>query len=177
MTMHFDARNFALNASSIAQIIAPTLLVLREERFSDERAREILLNASFGAARFGKTCERLRDGRLPSRGLAFSATDDGELVGTLRLWDVDAGGCRALMLGPLAVAKSHQSLGLGGTMIRKALARAKDLRHGAVILVGDAPYYNRFGFQRAFTENLQMPGWFVLTSVFCYFSCLRAFRF
>ena len=63
------------------------------------------------------------------------------------------------MLGPLAVAKSHQSLGLGGAMIRKALARATQLRHGAVILVGDAPYYQKFGFERRLTESLQMPGW------------------
>ncbi len=159
MTMHFDARNFTCGVLPLQRSIALPSLLVREERFSDAAAREALLDACFGAERFGKTCERLREGRLASRGLNFTAIDDGELVGTLRLWDVDAGGVRALMLGPLAVAKSHQALGLGGAMIRKALARATELRHGVVILVGDAPYYQRFGFERHFTKNLQMPGW------------------
>lgn len=157
MTIHFDARDFARNIPA-ALTLAQSSLVLRDERASDVSAREALLDAAFGEARFTKTCERLREGRLPSRGLAFVAVDDGELVGTLRLWDVNAGGIRALMLGPLAVAKSHQSLGLGGTMIRNALARAKQLRHGAVILVGDAPYYNRFGFERRLATSLELPG-------------------
>ncbi len=169
MTMHFDARDFARNVLPLQRSVALPSLVVRDERVSDVQAREALLDACFGADRFGKTCERLREGRLASRGLSFTAVDDGELVGTLRLWDVEAGDVetggannskiRALMLGPLAVAKSHQSLGLGGAMIRKALARAAELRHGAVILVGDAPYYQRFGFERAKVTALQMPGW------------------
>lgn len=164
MTMHFDARDFARNVLPLQRSVALPSLVVRDERVSDVQAREALLDACFGADRFGKTCERLREGRLASRGLSFTAVDDGALVGTLRLWDVEAGGAnnskiRALMLGPLAVAKSHQSLGLGGAMIRKALARAAELRHGAVILVGDAPYYQRFGFERAKVTALQMPGW------------------
>lgn len=164
MTMHFDARDFARNVLPLQRSVALPSLVVRDERVSDVQAREALLDACFGADRFGKTCERLREGRLASRGLSFTAVDDGELVGTLRLWDVETGGAnnskiRALMLGPLAVAKSHQSLGLGGAMIRKALARAAELRHGAVILVGDAPYYQRFGFERAKVTALQMPGW------------------
>ncbi len=164
MTMHFDARDFARNVLPLQRSVALPSLVVRDERVSDVQAREALLDACFGADRFGKTCERLREGRLASRGLSFTAVDDGALVGTLRLWDVEAGGAnnskiRALMFGPLAVAKSHQSLGLGGAMIRKALARAAELRHGAVILVGDAPYYQRFGFERAKVTALQMPGW------------------
>ncbi len=162
MTMHFDARDFARNVSPVAHFAAQSSLVLRDERMSDVAAREALLDASFGAGRFGKTCERLREGRIPSRGLAFSAVDQGVLVGTLRLWDIQIGSgrgvTRALMLGPLAVAMSHQSVGLGGAMIRKALSRAKELRHGAVILVGDAPYYNRFGFERHLATSLELPG-------------------
>jgi len=136
----------------------PSTFTLREEVPADFAAREALLDAAFGEARFAKTCERLREGRVPARGLAFIAEDDGEVVGTLRLWNVDAGGVAALMLGPLAVADSHRSLGLGGAMMRHALAKAKVLGHPAVILVGDAPYYARFGFARASAEGLKLPG-------------------
>jgi predicted N-acetyltransferase YhbS len=62
------------------------------------------------------------------------------------------------MLGPLAVDPARQSLGLGAKLMREASARAKALGHGAVLLVGDAPYYERFGFSAALTAGLWMPG-------------------
>jgi predicted N-acetyltransferase YhbS len=126
---------------------------------ADEAARERLLDDCFGPSRFLKTCERLREGRAPAEGLAFVARDDGALIGTLRLWNIVMGAGRpALLLGPLAVAAEARALGLGGAMIRLALDRARALGHKAVILVGDEPYYRRFGFERRFVERLTMPG-------------------
>jgi predicted N-acetyltransferase YhbS len=134
------------------------LVAVRQEIAADIPARERLLDAAFGAERFTKTSEVLRAGRLPARGLALSAIHNGELVGTVRLWHVDAGGKPALLLGPLAVAESHRSLGVGGVLMREAIARATALGHQAIILVGDAPYYERFGFSTAPTVALDMPG-------------------
>jgi predicted N-acetyltransferase YhbS len=128
-----------------------------ETRF-DISARERLLDAAFGPARFAKTCERLRAGRLPAEGLAFTARADGKLIGTIRLWDIVAGGVPALLLGPLAVDAAHEGRGIGTLLMRHALAEAARRGHKAVILVGDAPYYARFGFSRAATENLLLPG-------------------
>jgi predicted N-acetyltransferase YhbS len=62
------------------------------------------------------------------------------------------------MLGPLAVNCSCQSLGIGAKLMRAALEKAKALGHRAVLLVGDAPYYERFGFTTALTGGLWMPG-------------------
>ncbi|MGB5902633.1 MAG: N-acetyltransferase, partial [Xanthobacteraceae bacterium] len=59
---------------------------IRAERASDVRAREALLDASFGEGRHARTCQRLRDGRVPAEGLAFTAEHDGRVVGTVRLW-------------------------------------------------------------------------------------------
>jgi predicted N-acetyltransferase YhbS len=134
------------------------LLAVRPEIAADIPARERLLNAAFGAERFAKTSEVLRAGRLPARGLALTAMHNGELVGTVRLWSIDAGGKPALLLGPLAVADSHRSLGVGGVLMREAISRAAVLGHEAIILVGDAPYYERFGFSAALTTQLDMPG-------------------
>jgi predicted N-acetyltransferase YhbS len=134
------------------------LVVLRQETVADIPARERLLDAAFGADRFATTSEVLRAGRLPARGLALSAIHNGELVGTVRLWRIDAGGAPALLLGPLAVADSHRSHGVGGVLMREAIARAQALGHRAIILVGDAPYYERFGFQAALTMGLDLPG-------------------
>ena len=133
---------------------------VRDERAADVVAREHLLDAAFGAARFAKTCERLREGRLPAEGLALVAEDTaGRLIGTVRLWHVEAGeAVPALMLGPIAVDAEARSLGLGGALMRVAIDRARRLGHRAVVLVGDAPYYERFGFFADKARHLVMPG-------------------
>jgi predicted N-acetyltransferase YhbS len=130
---------------------------------SDITARENLLDCAFGPSRFMKTSERLREDRLPAAGLSFAAKAGGALLGpllgTLRLWNITAGpDCPALLLGPLAVAESHRGMGLGGGLIRHGLNAAAALGHRAVLLVGDAPYYGRFGFDASLTERLWLPG-------------------
>ena len=133
-------------------------LVIRSERASDVATREALLDACFGENRSLRTCQRLRDGRAPAEGLAFSAVRQGRLVGTVRLWHVSAGGVPALVLGPLAVEPACRELGAGRALMNHALAAAKARGHGAVILLGDASYYARFGFSGAKTGGLSLPG-------------------
>lgn len=139
--------------------VAPRAFTILDEASTDAPAREALLDAAFGPARFLKTCERLRDGRRPAPGLALVAKDEEDaLIGTIRLWPILAGARPALLLGPVAVAQETRSLGLGAALIRESLDRAQAIGHRAVLLVGDAPYYARFGFERRFTERLVMPG-------------------
>ena len=131
---------------------------IRAERASDVAAREALLDASFGEGRHARTCQRLRDGRAPAEGLAFTAVHQGRVVGTVRLWHVSVGGIPALVLGPLAVDASCRKLGVGAALMEHALAAAKARGHGAVILRGDAAYYARFGFSADRTGELALPG-------------------
>jgi predicted N-acetyltransferase YhbS len=131
---------------------------IRAERASDVVAREALLDACFGESRHQRTCQRLRDGRAPAEGLALSAVHEGRLAGSVRLWHVSAGGRPALMLGPLAVDAASRKLGLGAALMGHALAAAGARGHGAVILLGDAPYYARFGFSTEKTGELLLPG-------------------
>ena len=133
---------------------------IRAERTSDVVAREALLDACFGGNRHLRTCQRLRDGRAPAEGLALSAMAHGRLIGTLRLWHVSAGGVPALVLGPLAVASAYRKLGVGAALMDHALAAASARGHRAVLLLGDAPYYARFGFSAEKTRELQLPGAF-----------------
>ncbi|SCW71953.1 GNAT family N-acetyltransferase [Ancylobacter rudongensis] len=125
--------------------------------------REALLDLAFGrAARLAKTSERLREGRKPANGLAFASHGpDGRVVATLRLWHVTAGpGRPALLLGPLAVHPWFRDRGLGAALMNTAICEATRLGHGAILLVGDAPYYARFGFDVGLTEALWLPGAF-----------------
>src|SRR6202165_1787396 len=131
---------------------------IRSERAGDVVAREALLDASFGANRHLRTCQRLRDGHAPAAGLAFSAVRQGLLIGTVRWWHVSAGGVPALVLGPLAVDPSCRKLGVGRALMKHALAAAKARGQSAVLLLGDAPYYARFGFTALKTGELLLPG-------------------
>jgi len=148
----------ALRKTTIALLSDAAPFAIRAERASDVAAREALLDACFGANRHTRTCQRLRDGRAPAQGLALSAVRQGRLVGTVRLWHVSAGGVPALMLGPLAVEESSRQLGVGAALMDHALAAAKARGHRAVILLGDAPYYARFGFSGIKTGELSLPG-------------------
>lgn len=150
-------------ADITAPVVTAPAPVISLETSADIAQREALLDLAFGrAARLAKTSERLREGRLPAKGLAFAAHGaDGRVVGTLRLWHVTAGPSRpALLLGPLAIHPWFRSMGLGGAMMTTAICEASRLGHGAILLVGDAPYYARFGFDAALTEGLWLPGAF-----------------
>src|SRR3981081_4342607 len=163
----------ALRKTQIALDPDAAPFAIRAERASDVVAREALLDACFGENRHARTCprlrdrrgpphrrpcQRLRDGRAPAEGLALSVVAQGRLVGTLRLWHVSAGGVPTLVLGPLAVDPSCRDLGVGAALMDHALAAAKARGHGAVVLLGDAPYYARFGFSGLKTTELSLPG-------------------
>lgn len=134
-------------------------MTIRHERVSDVDAREALLDQAFGDTRYRKSSERLREDRLPAAGLAFIAAEGKRVVGTARLWSICCGnGAQALLLGPVAVAEDCRGKGIGADLVRRGLREAKRLGYDAVVLVGDAPYYSRFGFAAERTGALWMPG-------------------
>ncbi|RLQ88432.1 GNAT family N-acetyltransferase [Notoacmeibacter ruber] len=134
------------------------LYAIANEQSGDVRAREALLDRAMGPLRKRKSSEVIRRGRLPAEGLAFVARSlSGALIGTVRLWHVDAGGRPALLLGPLAVAPEAKGTGIGSALMLHAIEAAERLGHQAILLVGDAPYYERFGFELA-PAALSMPG-------------------
>jgi predicted N-acetyltransferase YhbS len=136
-----------------------TMVKIRDEMPVDVEARDDLLDRVWGSSRFGKTAERLREGRKPAVGLSFVAEDDGAIVGTVRLWHVSAGpGRPALLLGPLAIDEAARCRGIGGALMGRAITAAWRRKHRAVLLVGDAAYYQRFGFSAEKTGELWLPG-------------------
>jgi predicted N-acetyltransferase YhbS len=131
---------------------------LLTERAEHGPAVERLVDAAFGEARWHKTCQRLRDGQMPVAQLSLVALDGEKLVGTVRLWTVKAGRRRALLLGPLAIDQKHRDRGIGAALIEEAILRAEAAGEDLVLLVGDAPYYARFGFRADATSGLWLPG-------------------
>lgn len=150
---------------TVRALFAPTTFTIDAETPADVVARETLLDRVMGVERRKKSSEKIRRGRLPAEGLALVARDgNGHVVGTVRLWNIEAGVTQegspieALLLGPLAVDCVHEGKGIGGALMRAAIAEAAKRGHGAVLLVGDAAYYERFGFFADKTRHLVMPG-------------------
>jgi hypothetical protein len=134
------------------------MISIRSERPADTAAREAPLDVAYGPVRFTKPSQRLREGREAA--LALVAAEQGRVVGSVRLWPVAAGASHpALLLGPLAVHPDCRRRGIGAALMRRVIRAARDdAGHAAVLLVGDAAYYARFGFTAANTAALRMPG-------------------
>lgn len=117
---------------------------------------EALYDLCFAPGREALSSYRLRDGIPPESGLSHVARDrDGILAGAIRYWPVRVGGHPALLLGPVAVHPTRQGEGLGRQLIETSLEAARPLGWARVMLVGDAPYYGRFGFTRL--DGVIMP--------------------
>ena len=134
------------------------MVTIRAEISFDVAAREALLNRAFGVKRFRKTSEKLRCGRVPA--FSYSAvTSRGKLIGTVRLWNIIAGSAGAsLLLGPVAVDGKMQGQGVGAALMAHAIDAAREAGFDSILLVGDAPYYARFGFNENLTRHLHLPG-------------------
>ncbi|WP_336279620.1 GNAT family N-acetyltransferase [Bartonella sp. CB175] len=141
-----------------------TVFTLASEQDVDKPHREILLDLTLGTGRKRKSSEVLRCGRLAARGLSFVVKNAlGELVGSVRLWHVrfnkgQNGTQYALLLGPLAVSSECSGMGIGSVLMRHAIQMSKKLGYGAILLVGDFEFYQRFGFSSSLTKDLAMPG-------------------
>ena len=133
---------------------------LSPETPEDESEVEMLLDLAFAPGRTALSSYRLRDGAAPIAGLGRIARDEYDaVVGAIRFWPVRIGerGDAALLLGPVAVHPTRQGEGLGAALIGDALERAREAGWTRVILIGDEPYYRRFGFTRAAAAALDFP--------------------
>ena len=117
---------------------------------------EALYDLSFAPGRSALSSYRLRDDVDPIAQLCLTARDsDGVLAGAVRNWPVRIGANEAVLLGPIAVHPTRQGEGLAALLIWRCLDLAKTLGWERMILVGDEPYYGRFGFKKL--KGVQMP--------------------
>ena len=133
-------------------------LAIRAERPEDRQAIERLHERTFGPGRFARTASRIREraGSIPD--LCFTALVGTLLVGSVRVSQADAGDEPVLVLGPLAVDPAFEGRGIGAALMARTLETARAGGHGLVLLIGDPPYYARFGFMPVPLGRLVMPG-------------------
>jgi len=117
---------------------------------------EALFDLCFAPGREALSSYRLREGVPPETALCRVARDEAGIVaGAIRFWPVRVGEAAAVLLGPVAVHPTHQGEGLGAVLIQGGMQAAREAGWNRVLLVGDAPYYARFGFERL--DGAEMP--------------------
>ena len=130
----------------------PAPLRIEIEASADAAAIEALVLAAFGPGRFAKTAERLRERARIAAG--FVAREDGQIIGSVRLWAITVGGEPALFLGPIAVSAASRRAGLGADLVQACVDHAGEI---GILLVGDLPWFGRFGFRPAPDARLGGP--------------------
>ncbi len=134
-------------------------LRIAQEASSDASFLSNLSAEAFGPGRFARSAYRVREGAAPVAELCLTARLDGRIVGGVRFTRVRIGGeDKALLLGPLVVDPAHKGNGFGVALVREGLARASAAGYRLVVLVGDEPYYGRFGFAPVPPGQIRMPG-------------------
>lgn len=128
---------------------------LNQETPQDWWEVEALYDLCFAPGREALSSYRLRDGVPPVADLCLLLRDAGGVMAAIRYWPVVVGGADVLLLGPIAVHPTRQGEGLGAHLMHESLNRARDLGAARVLLVGDAPYYSRFGFTQL--TGVKMP--------------------
>ncbi len=134
------------------------MITYSPEHADDHDEIEALLDACFGPDRLSKSSYSYRSGIDRIWPLCRVARDEALLIGTIRYWPITIGVTAepALLLGPVAVDCAYQGQGIAARLILDTLGEARAAGHRLVLLVGDAPYYNRFGFYEAGRHGITM---------------------
>ncbi|MCR4265731.1 GNAT family N-acetyltransferase [Nitratireductor sp. ZSWI3] len=118
---------------------------------------DLINEEAFGPGRFTRAAYKIREGGPHERALSFVAIHQDKVIASVRMTWIAAGRGRALLLGPLAVRPAFKNIGIGRKLVHIAIDAAREAGAGAVVLVGDAPYYGPLGFRKIPTGQLSMP--------------------
>ena len=121
---------------------------------------EALFDRAFGPGRHAKTADRLRQNNQLLHDLSRVAIADGGVVGAVRVWPVHIGACKScIFIGPVAVDTDYRGGSLGLKLTQACLDAAGKAGVAAAVLIGDAPYFSRIGFEVVSSEKITPPGY------------------
>jgi predicted N-acetyltransferase YhbS len=135
-------------------------ITIKNETLSHACDVETLTETIFGPGRFIRAAFKLREGTEPDLNLSFVAEDEGNIIGTVRQTPIKIANHQALLLGPLGICPNHRNLGIGNTLLQQAIKAAQALPQNSyelILLVGDASYYQPYGFKTAPYKNIIFP--------------------
>lgn len=121
-------------------------------------AIEALLDAAFGTDRHERTAYRLRTGNQPIADLSYAILQNQNPIACIQCWSVAISATQLVLVGPVAVHPDRQNEGHGSRLMHHMFAAANKIGDPAMVLIGDAEYYGRFGFGTEATAGWEMPG-------------------
>lgn len=134
-------------------------LKIRLETEADAPILSELAAEAFGPGRFARSAYRVREGVAPVASLCLAGWLDDRLVGGIRFTAIRIGAEEnASLLGPVVVAPAMKGNGYGKALVEEGVVRVRQEGFGLVLLVGDMPYYGRFGFQPVLPGRIILPG-------------------
>jgi predicted N-acetyltransferase YhbS len=133
-------------------------VVFRPETVEDAAAIDAIHDVTFGPGRYARTAFRIREGHAADGPTSLVAAHRGDVIGSVRLTAIAVGETPALLLGPLAVLPALKNLGVGKALMRLSMEAARQRGHRLVVLVGDLPYYQPFGFGPVPAGRVVLPG-------------------
>jgi putative acetyltransferase len=150
-----------------SSVEALTVVQIEQFRPDDHEAVAAVVGAAFGHQPEVRHLPRLiRESPQYVAELELVARVEGAVVGHTMISHaavVDDQGTRrdVLTLSPLAVLPEHERQGIGGALVREALARAERTAAPLVLLEGSPAYYPRFGFTdaRPLGITFDLPDW------------------
>ena len=120
---------------------------IRLETPADHAAIRALNRAAFETSAEAELVDVLRRDARPF--VSVVALDGDVLVGQIAFSPatlLSDPQLRVAGLGPMAVLPARQREGIGGALVEAGLERCRDAGFAAVIVLGHADYYPRFGF-------------------------------
>lgn len=151
-----DNSSFAVKLPHPSSSVEGEIIFSREAPDDDEKIEELNRQA-FGPARFTRAAHLIREHGGHDPALSFVARLGDKLVGTIRMTPIVVGQARGYLLGPIVVSPDLKSLGLGARLMKLAIDAAKAENAHFILLVGDEPYYRRFGFSQVPKGSVKMP--------------------
>jgi putative acetyltransferase len=133
--------------------------VIRERQPADDAAIGRLNDDAFGGPYESALVAVLRAAGLAAVELVAmeSAAIVGHILFSRLELTLDGRPVRALALAPMSVSPARQNAGIGSDLVRSGLDRARQEGWEAVIVLGHAKYYPRFGFSAALAQPLAAP--------------------
>jgi putative acetyltransferase len=123
---------------------------IRTEGEADRAAIHGVNRAAFGTLVEADLVDVLR--RKAPQFVSLVADVEGAIVGHIafsKAWLTGRDDLSIMGLGPMAVAPDFQRKGIGSALVRAGLTSCKQLGCQAVVVLGHADYYPRFGFSPA----------------------------
>ena len=129
---------------------------IRPEHSTDHAAIRRVIELAFGQSNEADLVEALREQAHPH--ISLIAETEGRVVGHIFFSPVSIewpeGSFTALGLAPLAVLPDYQNKGIGSELVGAGLNECRRIGHEAIIVLGHARYYPRFGFVPASTKEI-----------------------